>query len=518
MSPNTRIVVNATASYGRSLLTLACGLFSSRWILEALGQSDLGIFGVVGGLIGFITFFNSLMAGSTGRFYGYYVGAAQADGTEKGLEVARKWFNTSLSIHVPLSIVLLVVGYPIGVWAVRNWLVIPPDRIDGAVWIFRFSCLTAFLSMVSVPFNAMYYAKQYIAELTVYSVVTTLLNFVFVYYMVSHPGDWLVRYGAWSCAMAIIPSVIIDVRALVVFKECRVRRRYWFIWDCLKELFSYSGLRLILFVSGLLRGNGISLVVNKAFGTSVNAAQGIAGRLNSYTSSLSESLWGALSPAINNAMGAGDIGRVWKLAMSAEKICLVFSFAFCIPLCLELDEILLLWLKNPPDYIYGLVFCGIISYLICVVQRGHGAVINASGKIAGMAITEGIVSLLVVPISIALIWAGFGPYSVGYAAVIVAALVSCVILYFARRLFKCSIRTWIVRIIIPGGLLCLVASAVGFSTRFLMDPSFVRVVVTTVLSECTLLGASWLIFLSDDERRMVRERYLMRLARKLGFN
>ena len=188
MSPNTRIIVNAVASYGRSLLTLACGLFSSRWILEALGQSDLGIFGVVGGLIGFITFFNSLMAGSTGRFYGYYVGAAQADETEKGLEVARKWFNTSLSIHIPLSIVLLIIGYPIGVWAVRNWLVIPPDRIDGAVWIFRFSCLTAFLSMVSVPFNAMYYAKQYIAELTVYSVVTTLLNFVFVYYMVSHPG------------------------------------------------------------------------------------------------------------------------------------------------------------------------------------------------------------------------------------------------------------------------------------------------------------------------------------------
>lgn len=514
MTQNTRIVVNAVASYGRSLLALGCGLFSSRWILEALGQSDLGIFGVVGGLIGFITFFNGLMAGSTGRFYGYYVGVAQAEGTGDGLEIARKWFNTSLSIHIPLSILLLAIGYPIGVWAVRNWLVIPPDRIEGAVWIFRFTCLTAFLSMASIPFSAMFYAKQYIVELTIYSIATTVLNFVFSYYMVSHPGDWLVRYGAWSCVLTIIPSLLINIRAVIVFKECRLRKKYLFLWGYLKELFSYSGFSLILFVSALLRGHGISLVLNKAFGTSVNAAQGISERLNSYTVSLSESLWGALSPAITNALGEGNIGRVWRLALSAEKVCLVFSYIFCIPLCLELNEILKLWLKNPPKYIYGLVLCGIVSYIICVIRRGHDAVINASGKIAGKSIAEGIVTLFVVPIAIILIRGGFGPYSVGYAVVIVSVMTVCIILYYARRLFRCSIFQWFSCVLIPGGVLFFITTLAGFSTRFFLKPSLVRIIVTTLICEGVLFCASWWVILSIDERNFLKERYISKWISK----
>ena len=48
MAPNTRIVLNAMATYGRSLFAMLLGIFSSRWVLMSLGQVDYGLFGVVG--------------------------------------------------------------------------------------------------------------------------------------------------------------------------------------------------------------------------------------------------------------------------------------------------------------------------------------------------------------------------------------------------------------------------------------------------------------------------------------
>ena len=51
MTQNRRIVLNIVATYGRSLYALVCGLFISRWVLAALGKTDFGVCGVVGGMM-----------------------------------------------------------------------------------------------------------------------------------------------------------------------------------------------------------------------------------------------------------------------------------------------------------------------------------------------------------------------------------------------------------------------------------------------------------------------------------
>ena len=50
MTQNRRILLNIAATYGRSLYALVCGLFISRWVLAALGKTDFGVCGVVGGM------------------------------------------------------------------------------------------------------------------------------------------------------------------------------------------------------------------------------------------------------------------------------------------------------------------------------------------------------------------------------------------------------------------------------------------------------------------------------------
>ena len=128
MTPNRRIFLNIVATYGRSLYALVIGLFCGRWTLMALGEVDYGLLGVVGGLTAFISFFNGIMSGAIGRFYAVSVGARKVSDDE-GLEECRAWFTTAVVIHTILPIALMVIGYPIGEWAVRNYLIIPPDRV-----------------------------------------------------------------------------------------------------------------------------------------------------------------------------------------------------------------------------------------------------------------------------------------------------------------------------------------------------------------------------------------------------
>ena len=91
MTENGRLFVNVAASYGRSLVALVCGLFTGRWILMALGQSDYGLYGVIGGLTIFIDFFNMLLADAVARFYGVAVGrAAVAQDSAAALEDCRR--------------------------------------------------------------------------------------------------------------------------------------------------------------------------------------------------------------------------------------------------------------------------------------------------------------------------------------------------------------------------------------------------------------------------------------------
>ena len=168
MTQNRRIALNILATYGRSLYALAIGLFCGRWALMALGEVDYGLIGVVGGMTAFVSFINSLMAASVGRFYAVSVGAANRAGhVKEGFEQCRIWFNTAFSIHTVVPLVLIAIGYPIGDWAVRHFLTIPPDRISACVWVWRFTCFSCFVGMFNVPFSAMYGAKQEIASLAV---------------------------------------------------------------------------------------------------------------------------------------------------------------------------------------------------------------------------------------------------------------------------------------------------------------------------------------------------------------
>lgn len=515
MTENRRIFLNVLATYGRSLYGLVLGLLCGRWALMALGEVDYGLNGLVGGLIVFIAFFNNVLAGANARFYAISIGAAKAsDNKAAALEECRAWFNTAISVHAVVPIVLIAIGYPIGVHAISHGLTIPPERISACIWVFRFVCLSCFVGMVNVPFTAMYNAKQYIAELTIYSFITSTLNVIVLGYMVSHPSVWLTKYAAWTCALSITPQLIICWRACKIFPECVIKLSYLWNFARIRKLAWYSGWQMLGVFCGMLRAQGMTIVVNKFFGAAMNAAQAIGNTVQGQCNTLAGAMQSAFVPVITQACGAGDYAKMNRFVLRTCKFNVVLSLIFMIPLALELPYVMELWLKTPPAYTVGLCYCAMLFYLVDCCTVGYSVAINAVGKIAKYQIVVNAVSVLTLPLAIIFGFVYRNVYIVMCAQIGVASGVSIVRLLFARHICGTSIREWVFDLVIPICFACLATGAFAILPRFFCEPSFVRLLLTSGVAEVIMLPLVWKFVFSKEERAFVRERLLAKFVKR----
>lgn len=504
MSPNRRIFLNIVATYGRSLYAIIIGLFCGRWSLMALGEVDYGLLGVVGGLTAFISFFNGLLASAIGRFYAVSIGKAKVDNcSQEALETCRMWFSLAVLIHTVVPIILMVIGYPLGVGVVRNFLTIPPDRIEACVWVFRFVCASCFISMVNVPFMAMYTAKQYIAELTVYSFITTTLNVFYLYYMITHPGDWLAHMAFWTCLLAIIPQIIIAIRAIFIFPECRFRLSYCRDFAKLREIASYAWWRTFGSLGFLFRSQGIAILINKFLGPRFNASLAVATNVESKTNMLSSAMIGAFSPAITTAYGAGELDKMKSMSYRSCKFGLLLLLVFLLPLSVELPYVIKLWLKNPPAYVVGLCWCVMLSDFIEKSTIGQAIAVNATGKIAAYQTILGFFNLLVLPFAWLFLVLWKHVYFVGLAMVLSMAAFAWGRLWFSWKILGFSTSYWLYKIMMP--ICFIIMVVVGFSVilQNVLTPSFLRFAFSSIFVEILFLIMSWFFVLDRDEKDIV---------------
>lgn len=504
MSPLRRIVFNIVATYGRSLYALLLGIFTARWALNALGHVDYGLIGTIGGLAMLVSFINSLLSFSVSRFYGVSAGSELRSGNyEEGLEECRKWFNTALVMHTILPILLMLVGYPIGAWAVRNFLTIPPDRVEPCVWVWRFTCVTCFVSMISIPFNAMYNAKQDIAELTVYDFVTSTINAYFLYYMVTHPKFWIVKYALWTCVIQSVPTIIKMLRAVFKYPECRCNAKYLCDVDRIVEIFSFSMARLWTGLSSIISNQGNSILVNKYLGPAFNASLALGNTVVSKASTLSAALTGAFSPAIMNAAGAGDVALVRELSFRQCRFGTVLVLLFALPLALEIREVLVLWLKAPPPYVSELVLAILFDVVFERMSEGLYMPIMAFGKgVAQYSWAAGWCGMARFAIAWLLLAMGLGLYGICLALVIARILIVFMRLHMGAKLAAMSAGYWVKTVFVPLAIVCSLSLSAG-SIVLLFRASFVRVIITMVTCEAIFLPGMWLLVMTKEERAIV---------------
>lgn len=508
MTASRRIFLNIVATYGRSLYAMALGLFTARWVLMSLGKVDYGLVGLIGGLTGFVTFLNSLLASAVGRFYAYNVGATKKSVDKaEGLEECRKWFNTAISIHFVIPVVLVIIGYPIGVWAVEHFLTIPPNRIHSCIWVWRFTCLTCFVGMFNVPFRAMYTAKQEIAELTIYSFVTTTLNACFLYYMVTHPGFWLTRYSAWICFIGIAPAIIIAMRAVVKYPECRIVRQYLWDVDRYRQLLVFAFAKFWSDFSLMVSSQGQAILVNKYMGPVYNASMTVGNSTASHALTLSSSMDGAFWPAITNKTGEHDVEGVKRLCYMSMRISTVLVLIFAIPLSLEINEVLHLWLSSPPDFAAEICLVVLARAVLERMTGAYATAIYGYGEgVLRYAWTAGWGGISVVVISWVCFACGLKMWSIIIGLAFAKIFLVVIRLYYGQKQLRFSALYWFIKVFIPISLTIFCSLFCGYFMRSAFTNLFLQITFVTVVCESVIIIMGWCLILGPSEKTFIKTR------------
>lgn len=503
MTTGQRILFNALATYGRTLLAIFLGLFSSRWILASLGEIDYGLMGVVGGILVFITFLNSLSSSATARFFAFSIG-------QNDVEETRRWFNAAISLEIILPLFLVIIGFFGGQLAITKFLSIPPDRLDTALWVFRFSLVTALITMTCSPFMAMYTAKQNIAELSFWGMGASLITFIFAYLLTHVSGNLWLIYSAGLSFITCLFRILQSIRSYRKYPECKIVFKYWFDKKRLKEMTSYSCWTLFGALGGIFNSTGMGIILNKFFPPlhfpSINASYSVGSTITGHTQNISGALMGAFMPEIVSSEGRGDRAGVIRQMFRAARLSYIIISIIAIPILFETEFILKAWLQNPPEY--AALFCRtlLIAFLISRTSAGFDAAICATGKIRNYQLVMSSWAYLSIGVCALLLFLGGGLYSVcgviiGYNIVNVSGGV-----FFCKKLVGISVRAWGRAVVMPVFINLAINISFGLFLLLItqsMTPA-ARFFLITPLILCFTTITSWKLLLDVSEKAQCR--------------
>ena len=505
MTPRKLIVINTLASYSRTIFVSGLGLFTTRWILEALGKTDYGLYFAVGGLVTFLSFINISLSNSASRHFAFAIG-------EGGIAAVNRWFNSALIIHLAFGGLFVLLAIPFGVWAFQSLIAIPETRLAACRWVYVCSILTIFLNIIVVPFNAMFTATQRIVELTVIQALNTILLFGFAYFLLTVSGDRLVVYADGIAVIALIVFLLQSGWCLSRYRECRLFLRSGLDKSRIVALLSFCGWNMLSVFACVFQGQGSVLVLNNCLAPGANAGLGIANQVAGYAGVFSGSLMGAVSPAITTREGAGNRSGMVQLAVKTCKFTVFLTLFLVIPLGVDGEPLLTLWLKTPPPYTYPFIRMTLLSLVIGQSTTGVSAAIGACGNIKWPSIVATCCLLPVVPLGWLSLHYGRSPSWVVVWLVIANLGVVLTNLVFARRYVQFRVRQWLRDSILPCLLAALPAILVSVPILFWLPAGFLRFCSVGLASDTALFIMGWLVVLDCAERKLVLSRFRVYLG------
>jgi len=435
MDSNKRIAVNSVVIFIRLCVTSLIGLFSSRFILQALGASDFGLYNVVGGIVALLNVLNTSMVTTTYRYIAYEMGKGEEGNPNKV-------FNTSLAIHFGFALLILIVGGLLGEWYISNYLNVDPSRLPDARFVFRISILTTMLTTSFVPFQGLLVALEKFTITAVFDIITRILAFVGVLYLLSYSGNRIRLYSVIMLSVNAIHYLLIYIYSrkksyeIIRFRPNNDKRLY-------KEMFSFAGWILIGASASVGKSQGSAIIINYFFGTLVNAAYAVARQVESYILMFSRSLNQAAVPQITKSFSGGDKQRSETLASYISKYTFILMSLVAFPVMLEMDFLLEIWLKNVPEG--ATVFCQllVLSGLLGCVGEGIPALIQASNKIKQFQITTSVLSLMGLPAAFIAYKLGAPAYSILIVYCAIEIINAFVRLYLLKRVLGMDIKAFV---------------------------------------------------------------------------
>lgn len=412
---NKRIAKNTLYLYFRTLFVMGVTIFTSRIVLDILGIEDYGIYNVVGGFVSMFSIFSSTLTVASQRFIAYELG--------KENPKIKNVFSTTVSIHILLAFVILILLESVGIWFLNSKMNIATERLNAANWVFQCSVITFCINIISIPYNAAIIAYEKMSAFAYISIFEVIAKLASVYALYVIAFDSLIVYAIFMLLVAVALRFLYGIYCNRKFKECR----YVFIFEkkTFKDILGFSGWNFIGSSASILNGQGINMLINVFFGVTLNAARGVATQVDAAINTFVQNFMMALNPQITKSYAAGDFEHVNKMVIVGTKFAFFLFWILCLPVYLNTDYILNIWLKEVPEYTTVFIRLSIIYTLCQNLSQCLYTTMLATGRIRKYQIIVGGLSLLAFPMTWISFKMGF-PVEWGYWSMIIFSIVCLV--------------------------------------------------------------------------------------------
>ena len=491
---NKRIAKNTLLLYGRMFLIMAVALFTSRVVLNTLGVEDYGIYNVVGSIVTMFAFLNGALVTSTQRYLTFDLGK----GDYNHLKTV---FTTSIYIHALISIAIVILAETIGLWFLYNKMVIPAERMTAAMWVYQLSIVTMVIQVMSAPYNSIIVAHERMGVFAVISILETVLKLLIVYVLLIWSGDKLIFY---AILVALVQMMII----LVYTGYCRKHFDESVLIKgidrgLLSEMAKFAGWNIWGNLAAALFGTGLNLLLYVFFGPIVNAARGIAVQVESAVAQFSTNFLMAVNPQITKLYAQNNLEEMHRLLFRSSKFACYLLLLLTIPLVMETETILTLWLKIVPEYTVPFIRILLCIVIVDSMARPLMTAAAATGDVKKYQSVIGGILLSIVPIAYVVLKLGGDPTSV-----YIVHLAICILAFFTRLLIirpmiKLSIRNFTSAVILPCLMVAIGSFILSRLVKEFLPASLIGVLLVCFISAVIVALLAYLIGLTKGERLFV---------------
>ena len=429
---------NTVILYLRMILQMAVYLYTSRVVIEALGFVDYGIYDVVGSVVMEMMFLNNSMLNCTQRFITYSL----ADGKN-----VSAYFSQSLMIHALLGLLIVVVGGILGTVYIQQFMNLPAGRIADAMFVFYIALASSFITMVSVPYNALIIAHEHMGAFAAITIVDVVLKLSVAMLLFLFDDNRLRMYALLLFVSAIVVRGIYGVYCRIAYKNIRfvmhVER------DIFKKMLGFLGWNTIGNAAIMCNTQGLNLLLNAVGGPVVNAARGIAFQVQTATVSFINSFQTAINPQITKNYAVGNLTKMNSLVLTSSRVSFLLMLFFIVPLLLMTENILGLWLGEYPPYTVLFVRLLICVSVVEAVANPLMVGASATGNIKRYQLMVGGCMLCTVPVAYIALKMGAAPEFVFWALIATTLLAQCVRMWLCRKLFGFSIPDFCLQVMWP---------------------------------------------------------------------
>lgn len=491
---NRRLAKNTLYLYFRTFFVMLIAIYTSRVVLDSLGVENYGIYNVVGGFVSMFSMLSGTLTAASQRFIAFELGKSKPE--------IRKIFSTTLTTHFFIAIIIFILLESLGIWFLNYKMNISAERLSAANWVFQCSVITFCINIISIPYNAAIIAYEKMSVFAYISIFEVLakLGVAYILYIVSF--DVLIVYAFLMLAISIVLRAIYGWYCSKTFKECR----YMFLFDkqTFKNIIGFSGWNFIGSSAAILNGQGINLLINIFFGVFFNASRGIATQVETALNSFVQNFVMALNPQITKTYASGDYNYVNKVIYFGTKYTFYLFLVLCVPIFLNTEYILSLWLKQVPNYTALFIRYGIVYSLCQSLSQCIYITMLASGKIKKYQIIVGTLSLMAFPTAYLFFKFGY-PCEFGYVSMIIFSFICFISRIFLLKdiLPGFSISTFIHKTLLPIIYSLSLTIICFYYLHNIIIDGFISFIIYMLTSVIVTLGLIYFIGLTKIERSFV---------------